>query len=864
VRLLVRLARWPSLAIAALLSAAILGCTAAVSPLFLTAAGSEIFRSHATRLKGAEALQMRDFNLFVGEFADYRDRLLTEDVPEGLTAPVRMIWSEPISLAGPDGEDSVRAVSRSGAFDHMTTLTAGPKKGLWLSDFNAERIGARASDSVTIEGTFGSIQLEVTGIYRDLIKDPPTDFWAPLGDVIFPRPGDDTRPPAPLIVDRETFFEIARALGDDAGEYRWEFSLETVHLTLPEVQDLATRIEEFNAERVDPRTELGASFLGANFVSLVSGWEELTTEAVASITGPTETIALGGTIVALLIVLGVAFFTVARRRTEFSLLHARGISPMRLGIRSLGEVALPLVIGAVLGWVLAFVFVRAVGPPGLIDRSALVDAATDVAWRTAGTAVLFGIGATLAVRLLAHEGFGRLQRAARLPWEPIVLVLAAAAFYELEVGGQAPVAQAESVPTIDRLVILFPILFISGAAGLAARALRLLLPKLRSRGGSWPASLYLASRRLGAAVRAAAALVTASAIAVGMFYYSATLSASVEATANQRALVQVGADVSASLSRMPEPIDSDAFDSTPVVRMSDGALLPGDEPVDVLAIDPETFADAAYWDREFSDESIDDLMDELATTSEEGVPVILAGDAPEGDLLSLPSYDIPIVVEGRAERFPGMVGERTVIVVSAADLVARIEEGGGSLAGLFPSFQMWSDGTRAALDRALQSGDQPAFAFQTARELRDTPSYLALTWTFGLMKALGILIGVVALLGTLLYLQTRQKERQVSYALSRRMGLARSSHRAAVAMELGAMLIVAVLVGAALAVIAAITTHDQVQIFSDRGVVPLLRFPVLLMVAATAALLAFAWVSAWLVQRAADRLDVAQVMRLAR
>jgi putative ABC transport system permease protein len=864
VKLLVRLARWPSLAIAALLSAAILGCTAAVSPLFLTAAGSEIFRSHASRLKSAEALQMRDFNIFVKEFADYRDRLLTEEVPEGLTEPVRMVWSEPISIIGKDGEDSVRAVNRSGAFDHMTLLTEAPKKGLWLSDFNSERIGAEAGDTVTVEGTFGSIELHVTGIYRDLIKDPPTDFWAPLGDVIFPRPGDDTRPPAPLIVDRETFFEITRALGDDAGEYRWEFSLETVHLTLPEVQQLATRIEEFNAERADQRTELGSSFLGANFVSLVSGWEDLTTEAVASITGPVETIALGGTIVALLIVIGTAFFTVARRRTEFSLLHARGISPLRLGVRSLGEAALPLVMGAVLGWGLALVFVRAAGPPGLIDRSALVDGAMEVAWRTMMAAVLFGIGATLAVRLLAHEGFGRLQRAARLPWEPIVLVLAAAAFYELQVRGQGPIEQAESVPSIDRLVILFPILFIAGAAGLAARVLRRLLPMLRSRGAGWPASVYLASRRLGAAVRAAAALVTASTIAIGMFYYSATLSSSVEATANQRAFVQVGAHVSASLSRMPEPIGADGFSSTPVVRMSDGALMPGDEPVDVLAVDPQTFAGAAYWDTEFSDKSIHELMDELATPPEEGVPVILAGDALGGDLLSLPSYDIPIAVEGRADRFPGMVGERTTIVISAADLVARIEDAGGSLAGLFPSFQVWSDGTGAALERALEAGDQPAFAFQTARELRDTPSYLALTWTFGLMKALGILIGVVALLGTLLYLQTRQKERQVSYALSRRMGLARSSHRAAVAMELAAMLIVAVLVGASLAVIAAITTHDQVQIFSDRGVVPLLRFPVLLMVAATAALLAFAWLSAWLVQRAADRLDVAQVMRLAR
>jgi hypothetical protein len=152
----------------------------------------------------------------------------------------------------------------------------------------------------------------------------------------------------------------------------------------------------------------------------------------------------------------------------------------------------------------------------------------------------------------------------------------------------------------------------------------------------------------------------------------------------------------------------------------------------------------------------------------------------------------------------------------------------------------------------------------TAQELRDTPSYLSLTWTFGLMKALGLLIGFVALLGALLYLQTRQRERQVSYALSRRMGLGRASHRAAVGMELSAMLSIAVLAGVTLALLAAIAMHDRIQLFADADAVPLLRVPILLVAAGVTVLIAFAWASAWLVQRSADRMDVAQVMRLAR
>lgn len=863
---LVRLLRWPSLLTAALVSAAILGCSAAVAPMFLTAAGSEIFAAHATRLQSAEALQMRDFNLMLKEFADYRDKLITENTPEGLTDPISTVWGEPVEMAGKDHkETTVRAITRTGAFTNIVRMTRAAPKGVWLTDFTASELGVEPGDEIKVTTFDAKVPLVVTGIYRDPLKDPVTDFWGPIREVVYPDPGEDTRPPAPMIMDRTSFFGLSRAIGDDGGEYRWEFGLETSEMTLPEVEELAAEIDAFSSERSDDTTELGASLLRANFISLVTGWVDLTGGAVASITGPVDTIALGGTIVAFVIVAGTAFFTVTRRRIEFNLLHARGISPLRLGFRSLAEASLPLAVGAAAGWGLAIVFVRMLGPPGLIDRSALAEGALEVAWRTGAAVVLYGISATLAVRSLAHEGFGRLQRAAHLPWEPIVLVLAGAAFYELNARGTASIEQADAVPSIDRLVVLFPILFIAGAAGLAARGLRRVLPRLRTAGSSSSPSIYLASRRLGAAVRSAAALMTAAAIAVGMFFYAATLSTSVEATADQRALVQVGAEVSASVSRPPREVESTSFDSTPIIRLSGATITPGDQEVDILAIDPDSFADAAYWDAEFSDESLESLMGALRKGSAGGLAAVVAGEAPDADVLTVSSYDIPIGFEGRAGRFPGMVGGRPTVVVSAEDLADQIDAAGGSLEGIAGrQLQVWSDGSQVGLEEALEADGQPAFAFLTADELRDTPSYLSLTWTFGLMKALGLLIGLVALLGTLLYLQTRQRERQVSYALSRRMGLRRSSHRAAVGMELSAMLAVAATTGATLAFIAAIAMHDRIQLFTEGDAVPLLRIPTPLVAAGIAVLLAFAWVAAWLVQRSADRMDVAQVMRLAR
>jgi putative ABC transport system permease protein len=861
---LFRLWRWSSVATAIVISAAVLGCAGAIAPMFLTSAGSEIFRQNATRLQSAEAFQMRDFGLFVHEFADYRDELLVENLPEGLTPPISTAWGEIVSVTAPGGEQSVRAVTRTGALDNVELLTDAPKSGLWLSDFIADAMQVEAGDTITVGDLENSVDMKVTGIYRDVVKDPITDFWAPLGDIVFPRPGDDTRPPAPLLLDRATFFDLTGNFSDDSGEYRWEFSLEETDLTLDEVRSLNARVNAFNAERLDSSTQLGSAFNRANSVSLVAGWVELTEGVVSSVSGPVQTLALSGTIVAGIIIAGTALFTVLRRQTEFKLLHARGVSPLRLGIRSATEALLPLAIGATLGWVLAVVFVRTVGPPGLIDESALRSGVVEVAWRTAAALFLFGLGTTLAVRVLAHESFGRIKRVAQLPWELIVLALAGAAFYELSNKGATPVESAGEIPAIDGLVILFPILFVVGMAGLAARGFRRLLPRLRTIGSGWPAALYLASRRLSAAARSTATLITVAAIAVGILCYASTLSLSSEATANQQAFVQVGSEVSASVSQLPSAVDTTEFDSTPVIRILEAELEPAGTPVDVLAVDPNTFAAAAFWDDAFSDQSLDELLTSLDSDVEEGIPTVTAGNVGEGRLLSLTSYDVPVTIAGTANRWPGMIGERPVVVVATENLEAEIDSAGGSLPGVADDFEVWSNGTKADLEAALEDEGQSAFGFLTAGELRDTPAYLALSWTLGLMRALGLLIGAVALLGTLLYVQTRQKERVVSYALSRRMGLRRGSHRTAVAIELASMLSVALVTGIALSLFAAIAMHDRVELLADRGSVPVLRIPITLMLLVAVTLLAFAGICSWLVQRAADRADVAQVMRLAR
>src|SRR5439155_20100499 len=97
---------------------------------------------------------------------------------------------------------------------------------------------------------------------------------------------------------------------------------------------------------------------------------------------------------------------------------------------------------------------------------------------------------------------GRRARAGA-PWAVAVLLLAAASLYEIlnrqtsAIGGLG----SSTPQKVDVLVLLFPILFVAGAAGLAARLLRRVLPGLRTTGRSWSPAAYLAARRLAGAPR---------------------------------------------------------------------------------------------------------------------------------------------------------------------------------------------------------------------------------------------------------------------------------------------------------------------------------------------------------------------------
>jgi putative ABC transport system permease protein len=864
-----RLLRFPGLLVAITVAAAVLGVVGAATEPFLDAAGTETLRRYRAEEVGPIPSVAITTNSAVAEdVVTFRTQLLSREIGTVVHDPIVTARGDPVDAVAGEETEPVRILTRTGFLDHVEVIDRTSGEGVWVSDYTAANLGVGPGDDIILDGRAGSTTTRIAGVYRDLLTLPPTPFWRGLDDFIYTAPGADVRPPALLLMDLATYFDLDSRLLDDIDVFIWEFTFRPEQLTLPEARALVRRLERFHTTLLDASSELGAAFVRGNYNEPLSGWVTRAEAVVASIRGPIESIAVAGQVVALVVVAAAGLFAVRRRRVEYTVLHARGVSPLRLGARAAVEAIVPVALGSAAGLALGWLLVRTSGPGDLVGPEAVRAAVRTVAWSAVLALVMLGSAAGLSVRSQAEEGTHRLRKiATRVPWELLVLAIAAAAWYEISTRGIASTTGDDGQPGVDRLLLLFPILFVGGVAGLVARGLRWGLPRLRAVGRGWPHSLYLAIRRVSAAPRLATSLVVGAAVATGMLVYASTLSSSIGATANQEASLRVGSDTKASFTGPAPDLSEAPAPSTAVTRVfGAGFALGSEDEVDVLAIDPASFPEVAFWEDEFAGDSLAALVDRVADPPERGrLPVLLGGSAfvPDDPVLRIGSSDIPVTVVGRTSSFPGMVGRRAVIVADAATLDEVLTGVGEPLARYVDAREVWTTGSEADLVSYLRRSGNSVLRSITAQELRSTPEFLSLTWMLGFMQALGLLTGLVTLVGAQLYLLTRQRDGLVSYALSRRMGLRPGEHRRSVAIEVGATLALSFLVGAGLAMLASRLTFDRIEVSTEAGTVPLFRLPFVVLTVALSTLLLFAWCGSWLVQRRADHADVSEVLRLA-
>jgi putative ABC transport system permease protein len=319
----------------------------------------------------------------------------------------------------------------------------------------------------------------------------------------------------------------------------------------------------------------------------------------------------------------------------------------------------------------------------------------------------------------------------------------------------------------------------------------------------------------------------------------------------------VGADVATPVYGLDDLPAGLQGSSTMVIR-TERASLNG-ETVDVLAIDTDTFEGGAFWDDSYSSVPISEILATLGAAPPEGaIPAVVANGAAGDGELRTRSGDVDVTIADEIAVFPGTEGDRTLLIVDQDAYLARVASDGvirGS------RILLWSMGVEPATIESELAAEEIGFAYTlSADSALDQLKFAAVVWTFDFLEIYAILAGLIAIGGVFLYVDTRQRARNLSYILARRMGLRRREHITAGVLEIGGL----ALLGAIAGIIAATAGARSLYSILDPlpGTPPGPRWigalDLSLIALVTAALVGL--VAALLAQRTADEADAQQLL----
>ncbi len=781
----------------------------------------------------------------------------------GFTAPYYTALMEEPMRVGPASRAANhqgRLIYKDGALANIEPISYGAPRGIWVPSTLATKLRLRAGQQVplafgnTYSGALPEVTVPVAGIYRDLWEKPTTPYWCSYTDLIQNAANLDPPPPSLIIAtDPQTFAQAQRVSGAEAKHF-WAAPVATGALTLTDARDLSARQADAYRRFGQPvPRDLGAQNSGAGQLPVFALQTTLIRDGLR---GPVVPIALGGTILALLLVGAAGSFWADRRSREVRLLSARGVSPAALALKAVLELLVPAIAGTLIGWQAARWLVQAFGPNPHLDRAAPTQALLIAGLALAGGLALLALVAGHRSRAATERPIGaRRGWPAAVPWELLLLAAAAACYLRLRAGDA--VVLDRRVAQINLLVVAFPLLFLVGAAVLVVRVLILLLEWLTRRAGRRSPAWYLASRRITAARAASVTVLAAASMPIAMLVYASGLTHTSQHTLDAKARLVVGSDVAArSTDTLHRTAATDKV-GTIVTRYEYGRS--GGQPVAVLAIDPDTFAGTAYWDSSFADVPLARLIDAIRAPAAGGrvAAIFVPGDGPvpaQPDV-RLGHSTVRLTAVATARLFPGRRLPAPMLIVSAARL-GPVDPHAGS------KDELWSTGPAADAEAALLAQRVHVFDVGAQQTVFEAANFLGISWTFGYLSALAALVGLVAIGGLLLYLETRQRSRIAAYALGRRMGLTRATHLRSLLAELTTLLTTAFTVGAGLAWVAVLLVYHRLDVDKNRPPGPLLTVPTAALLGGAVAVLLVATAASVYAQRAADRNKPAEVLRL--
>lgn len=840
--------RQPTVILSVIAAAAVVACASSSAALFLSSSASEALRVQILGQCPDAAFPVLEQSGFGPGFSaqpDVDQRVTREMTEHGLSPPLRVVQvNGSVTFNAGSASTLGQGFYRDGAMDSVAILSRRPGDGVVLPQQAADDLRVEPGGSVQV----GDASIPVVGIYRDLFTESSVrPFWCSYSSLFLNEGSLSTPPPALVLATSPAVAEqIGRAGGRIDMIRTWTSPIQIDGLTL----SAADRVVQ-ERQRAFDQSGISNSFGRPGYTGQLSDMTERTKRLVDGLRGPIIPIAIGGSILALLLLAAAGSYWIDRRHSEIRLLSSRGVGPAALAGKAALELGIPAAVGTALGWLLALQLTASLGPNPNIDPGSPRQAAlTAAAGLILGVAMLTAVAALRAYGAAERPVGGQLTWAVRLPWEMLLLLAAVASW--LRVRGDGGVIIDHNVAQVTVLLVAFPLLFLTGAAIFAVRLATKLIPSLLSRTVARGPAVYLAIRRISGATVVSAGLLVAVSLPVGMLVYSATLTGTSQTTLEAKARVVVGSDI--AIISVDRPTRTAAIDAvgTVVARYPHGTT--GGDAVTVLAVDPATFGEWAFWNNSFAELPLKDLLAQLGTNADGAVRAVATGLSKGTYAIGLGEREVSVAVVATAQTLPGRRQPDPLVIVDALAL-GPIDQSAGRFT------ELWSTRSEAEVVAALD-GNTRVSRVQDRDTVFNAANFLSVEWTFGYLQALAAFVSLIALGGLLLFLETRQRTRVAAYAMARRMGLTGPTHLRSLIAELGAMLALGFLLGGALGWAAVLLVYRDLEVDPSRPPGPLLTLPAVAITVALTVTAAVALCAAGYAHRRAARADMAQVLRL--
>jgi putative ABC transport system permease protein len=760
------LLRQPVVFLAIVGAAAILAVAAASGPLFLSTIGTASFAAQAEQRcpeDGQPTVRALTSGTNVAPIAQTG---LRDYSAHGITNAY--VASDGYTTVG---SSLVHLFSRDGALAHVQTLTPNTgAPGVWVPNVFAAKIGAKPGGLIK---TASGMRLPVAGIYRDLAPNPfqlsnLARYWCSYTNQIVATVASDQaiasslplfRQGPWLITDQAT---VAKASSQEV-ELLWSAAM-------PASSNALSKYDVASGKARDIAHQIG---IVAHADPALPQLTAAAHTARSGISGSIVPIEVAGVIVAAILVGGAGLFWASARQREIRLLVARGVGPVPLAAKAVLETIAPAVIGSVLGYFATSILVRRVGPSDTLESNAPTQALILVIGTLLLGLALIGLIGGLSGR---DRTTGHRTPLLRLvPWE--FLLLGAALWLGFAQDGRSAVTVDHTVVKISALVVLYPLLGATAALLLVGRLVGMLLPGVGRRAGRKGNTRYLALRRISRSRAIAIGVIVGTALPCCLLMYGSTVTNTVSTEVTQKYQTNLGAPHVLQVYGVHGRLFNPNGAGSQVVVYQQDAGFDESDPVNVMGINTASFDDFAFTNSEQRD-----AIAKLGEDSPQGtVPAIIVnrGSSPDTTRLKIGATTLQLNDVSQLGVFPGLRNSAYPLVVVDQRSLDKVDPEADRLN------QLWTDDAHYAAGRAYLAKRDYTVLFQlTSDVVVGTTGLLPVTWLFGYLRALAILIGVVAVAGLIFGLASRTRRRRVSYVLSRRMGMSKTAHLNSLLIEL--------------------------------------------------------------------------------